>query len=121
MPEIFTPKMRVYRKLDTQKLSPEFIEHLSLHEDGTVEYVDADRARDQVWTEEIMEFTVGAALVDEEGNIVKTFDGPNGFVAAEKARSSVRVIFDYEVDDENPVIDGAVPAGFQALEQASSD
>lgn len=94
------PQLRVFRRLDVERLSPEFIEKIG-EKEGTVEYVDADRARDWEWTDEIMQTTVGAALVDAEGNILAEFDGPDGWRKAERARATAKVTFelDFDVDE----------------------
>lgn len=111
---VFLPQLRVFRKLDQRKLSDEFIETIGKAE-GTTEWVDANRARDLGWTEEIMEATIGAALVDAQGQFVKTFDGPDGFILAEKAKASARVVFDYEVASDDDADDDDLPAGFEGL------
>lgn len=111
---IFTPQLRVFRQLDQSKLTDEFKVTIGEAE-GSTEWVDANRARDLGWTEEIMAATIGAALVDANGQFVKKFDGPDGFRVAEKARSSARVVFDYELPAEEETDTSTVPSGFEGL------
>lgn len=92
------PNIRVFRRLDTSLLSTEFVEKVSVEEDD-IEYVDANRARDAWQTEEIMEATLGAALVDAEGNVLAEFEGPDAYLKAEKAKASARVTFSMEIED----------------------
>lgn len=114
---IFTPQLRVFRRLDVGKLSPDFIETIGAAE-GNYELVDVDRARDQMWTEEIMKTTIGAALVNADGDILKEFPGKDGFLAAERAKSSARVVIDYEMPGLDDSSDDAIPEGFEGLEPA---
>lgn len=116
---VFAPQLRVFRQLDVKKLSPDFIETVGAAE-GSVEWVDAARARDQIWTEEIMDATIGAAIVDARGEFVKTFPGKDGFLAAEKSRSSARVVFDYDLVEETTAEEDALPAGFADYQSAAT-
>lgn len=112
---VFKPKLRIFRQLDKSGLSEDFIATVGEAE-GSIEYVDADRARDFGWTEEIMANTIAAVLVDDKGSIVARFDGPDGFKAAEKARTSARVVFDIDIPDADAETDDSdVPAGFADL------
>jgi len=108
----FAPQLRVFRKLNVRKLSDAFKETIGASE-GQYEYVDAGRARDQAWTEEIMEHTIGAAIVDARGEFVKEFPGADGFLAAERSRASARVVFDYELPEAADDEEAALPAGFR--------
>lgn len=96
----FNPRLRVFRKLDVDKLTQDFLDKVEV-EEGRADYVDADRPRDLPYTEEIIERTIGAALVDAEGNILAEFRGAEAVAKAEKARSSARVTFSVDVDDED--------------------
>jgi len=91
------PQLRIFRKLDVDGLSEEFIEKVGA-EEGDFEYVDVDRARDGVYTDEIMEYTIGAALVDSEGSILHEWDGADAVARAERAKGSARVTIDMDVD-----------------------
>lgn len=106
------PALRVFLHLDTDALSDDFKEMVGETE-GTYEWVDAGRARDFELTEEIMRARIGAALVDAQGSIVQTFDGPDGFKNAERAKASARIVFDYEIPETADADDESVPAGFE--------
>lgn len=82
--------LRVFRHLDTEAMSDEFKVTIGEREGG-FEYVDAEVARDWEWTDEIMQITIGAALVDVEGNIVAEFDGPDGWKQAIEARAGAKM------------------------------
>lgn len=94
-----TPSLRVFRALDADRLSDEFKEKF-LAEEGAYDYVDGDKARDHAWTEEIMETTIGAVLVDAEGNVLHEFEGPTALRKAEAARSSARITFSIGFDED---------------------
>lgn len=94
------PRLRVFRKLDVDALSEDFVEKI-LKDEGSVEYVDHDRARDLPFTEEIMATTIGAALVDSEGNILAEYPGSDAWKKAEKARSTARITFDIDLDEDD--------------------
>lgn len=111
---VFAPQLRVFRQLDVDKLSPEFKATVGEAE-GSFEWVDAGRARDEIWTDEIMQSTIASALVDANGQILRTFPGPDGFKAAEKARASARMVFDVDLPDEADSDDSSVPSGFADL------
>ena len=91
----FQPNLRIFAKLDVDRLSDEFKETVGKAE-GTFEAVDWDRARDLPWTEEVMGCVVGYLIVDEEGNVVTQADT---LAQAEKVRASARFTFDVEVDE----------------------
>lgn len=91
------PRLRVFRLLDQSSLSKDFIETVGPAE-GTLPYVDHDLSRDLPWTQEIQATTIGAALVDEHGDIVAEFDGPDGWRLAEQAKDSARITFSLEVE-----------------------
>lgn len=95
------PKLRIFRRLDVDRLSPEFIEKIG-QDEGSVEYVDHDRPRDLGFTEEILEATVGAALVDSEGQILAEYNGPDAWRKVEKAKAGARITFDIDLDDDDP-------------------
>lgn len=99
-----TPSLRIFRALDTNGLSEEFKDKIGA-EEGAFDYVDGDKARDFAWTEEIMENTIGAALVDAEGNVLHEFDGPNALAKAESARSSARITFSIDFDGPEAEVD----------------
>lgn len=112
-PTIAVPRLRIFRELDVNSLSEEFIDAITKAE-GTLPYVDADRPRDYPLTEEILENTVAAILVDPDGQVLGKFDGPEGWLAAEKAKSTARVTFDISVDtDAKPRRRGRRPADDQ--------
>lgn len=94
---VFKPQLRIFYKLDERLLSEEFIQKIGT-EEGRVDYVDAEKARDFAWSEEIMEARIGAALVDEDGDILAEFKGPTALARAEAARGSVKVTFDMGID-----------------------
>ena len=62
---------------------------------GDGEYVDNDYPRDTVVAEDLLKATVGFALADEEGNIIR--DNINDLVTAEKLRDGAEVSFGVEV------------------------
>ena len=62
---------------------------------GDGEYVDNDYPRDNVVAEDLLKATVGFALADEEGNIIR--DNINDLVTAEKLRDGAEVSFGVEV------------------------
>lgn len=95
-----TPSLRVFRKLDLDRVSAEFIEKME-KEEGSAEYVDGDLARDYDWTVEIIAATIGAALVDAEGQVLHEFDGTDAVKHAEAARSSAKITF--AIDFDTPV------------------
>lgn len=106
------PALRVFVQLDVDQLSEDFIETVGQAE-GNYEWVDMGRARDFELTEEIMRTRVSAALVDAQGQVVQEFPGVDGWKAAERARSSARIVFDYDIPETADVDDDAVPAGFE--------
>jgi hypothetical protein len=65
-----------------------------IYEIGGQSYVDGDYPRDAIVAEEIVANTIDFALVDE-GSIIKTFQSLR---AADAAKASARVVFDYEVE-----------------------
>lgn len=69
-------------------------------DEGNPEYVDGDRARDLEWTDEIVAHTIGAALVDDEGEIVTEFDGEDAVERAERARASARIVFNVDLGED---------------------
>lgn len=100
---LYKPQLRIFYKLDERKLSPEFIDKVG-REEGRTDYVDAEKARDLPWTEEIFDSRIGTALVDEDGDILAEFTGVTALARAEKARASVKVSFDVDIDlDEDEV------------------
>lgn len=98
---VFQPKLRVFRQLNVSKLSKEFVAKLQI-EEGGVEWVDANRARDLGWTEEVMSATIGAAIVDAEGNFLAKFTGKNATSKAEAARANARLTFSVDVGASEP-------------------
>jgi len=62
---------------------------------GDGEYVDNDYPRDTVVAEDLVKATIGFALADEEGNIIK--DDIEDLVTAEKLRDGATVSFGVEV------------------------
>lgn len=96
--DVFKPNLRVFRRLDVDRLSPEFIDYIGETE-GSYEYVDANIGRDYGFTEEIMNTTVGAAIVDEQGNVIREYDGLDAWRLAEKAVAGARVTLGIEVDE----------------------
>lgn len=95
------PRLRVFRELDVSKLTKEFKEAIAAHEGADIlPYVDANRPRDIGLTEEIMEHTIGAILVNPEGETLARFEGRDGWLKAEKARASARVTFNLDFDEE---------------------
>ena len=109
------PKLRVFLELNYENLTSDFLSKVEV-EEGRADYVDADRPRDLPYTEEIAENIIGAAVVDEEGNIVAQFKGATAFAKALRARSSAKVTFDVTTDvdsddgeDEEDLGDGYDP------------
>lgn len=98
---VFQPKLRVFRQLDVGRLSKEFVSRLQI-EEGSVEWVDANRARNLEWTEEVMSATIGAAIVDAEGNFLAKFTGKNATSKAETARANARLTFSVDVGNSTP-------------------
>jgi hypothetical protein len=98
--EVGSPKLRVYRILDEDRLTEAFKDANLRHEGGTLPYVDGDRARDVELTEEIMETTVGAALVDQQGEIVAEFEGKDAVRKAEMARKTARITFSLDIPEK---------------------
>lgn len=97
-------QLRVFRKLDVEALSEDFVEKIGI-EEGNYEYVDADRARDYEWTDEIMATTIGAAVVDADGEIIAEFSGPDAVSKAMDVRASAKMTFSLDlgdVEDEAP-------------------
>lgn len=92
-------QLRVFRKLDVEALSEDFVEKIGI-EEGNYEYVDADRARDFEWTEEIMATTIGAAVVDADGEIIAEFSGPDAVNKALGVRASAKMTFSLDLGDE---------------------
>lgn len=90
------PTLRIFAKLDTDKLSREFIETIGSAE-GSYEAVDWDLARDLPWTEEVMSSVESFLVVDDEGNVLTEVDT---FAKADSVRRSARVTFQVEVDEE---------------------
>lgn len=63
-------------------------------------FVDADFPRAVAYTQAIREATVGFAIADEQGRVLKEFKTLEG---AEKARGGARTVLAVEVDDEEQV------------------
>lgn len=93
----YAPALRIFRKLDTESLTQDFIDKV-LPEEGSIEYVDSERARDYPYTEEIMETTVGVALVNEDGEILAEWEGKDAFAKANAARKTAKITFSVDVD-----------------------
>jgi len=62
---------------------------------GNGQYVDNDYPRDTVVAEDLIKATIGFALADEDGNIIK--DDIADLVTAEKLRDGATVSFGVEV------------------------
>lgn len=90
------PTLRIFAKLDASKLSDAFKEVIGDAE-GSYEAVDWDLARDLPWTEEIMEAYTTFLVVDEAGEVLVEVDS---LPKAERVRSSAKVTFNLEVDEE---------------------
>lgn len=90
------PELRIFAKLDVDKLSKEFIEVVGKAE-GTVEAVDWDRPRDLPWTEEVMGAVESFLVVNDEGEILVEVDT---FEKADRVRKTAKVTFQVEVDEE---------------------
>lgn len=95
--EAAQPKLRVFRELDEERLTEAFVDANQRFEGGTLPYVDVDRPRDVELTEEIMETTIAAVLVDTEGNIVARFEGEDAWQQAERARATARITFSLDI------------------------
>lgn len=91
------PALRIFRVLDESRLSAAFKDANERFEGGTLPYVDHDRPRDVEMTEEIMAATTSAVLVDERGDIVAEFEGPDGWQQAEQARRTAKLTFSVDI------------------------
>lgn len=92
-----TTDLRILRHLDRGLLSAEAIDYFEQFEGGA-EYVDADRTRDYVWTDEVVASTIGFAIADKSGEILR--DGFGSVIEAETARSGAKVSFTLELAPE---------------------
>jgi hypothetical protein len=90
----------MYRRLDPKKLTSEGLDYFIGKEGLTTSYlVEADRARDQEWTEEVMAATCGYVLTEtDSGEVVAEFDT---LAEAMSAKSRARITFSLELDDED--------------------
>lgn len=93
------PNLRVFRVLDESRLTDAFVDANERFEGGTLPYIDVDRPRDAELTEEILETTIGAVLVDQNGEIVANFEGKLAWQQAEAARQSARITFTLDVPE----------------------
>ena len=96
------PDLRTFRRLDADKLDPNVREKLEI-EEGRADYVDGGLPRSFEITEEIMEFTTGAAVVSEEGEILAEFEGADAASRAERAMSTARVTYQMDFETEDAV------------------
>lgn len=101
------PQLRIYRNLDPKKLTAEFAEHLRDYEgNDNPTFVDGDRVRDYVWSDEIVHATKSYSLVDATGREIAKFDTLD---KAEAAAKSAKFTFDVAVSldpDEDEDEDG---------------
>lgn len=85
------PMLTIYRVLDGGKLSPEFIAHVQKDEKAAdPTFVENDRPRDYLWSDEIVAATRSFALVDQNGNRVAEFPT---LTEVEAARASATITF----------------------------
>jgi hypothetical protein len=96
--DVFKPDLRVFLRLDVDRLSNEFIEVIG-DKEGNFEYVDADLGRDYEYTEEIMQTTIGAAIVDDQGNILREYEGDGAVDKARRAVSGAKVTLGLDIDE----------------------
>lgn len=117
------PRLRIFRVLDEKRLSEAFVDANQRFEGGTLPYVDADRPRDVELTEEIMEATIGAVLVNTQGEVVAEFDGNDAVSKAERAKSSAKITFSLDLPEEKPKRGSraAVTAAVEVADEADSD
>lgn len=89
--------LTIYRKLNPKITTDAFKAFITNDEAGNPDFVDGERVRDYVWTDEIVEATVGFAVVGQNGDILAEFPS---LEAAEKAKASAKVVFDVKIDDD---------------------
>jgi hypothetical protein len=89
-----TPDLRILRRLDVGALSPEAVEYFDKFENGP-EYVDSARARDFIWTDEIVANTVDFVIADPDGEVLAA--GFGSIIEAETARAGAKVTFKLEL------------------------
>ena len=95
------PALTIYRVLERSLLSPEFIEHVKTAEHAAdPTFVENDRPRDYLWSDEIVAATKAFALVDQNGNRVAEFPT---LVEAEAAAASATVTFGVQVGGKEVV------------------
>ena len=86
--------LRIYRELDTNKLSPLTREFLLAFE-GQSDFVDNDTPRDDVFTEEVIEATIAYHIVSDDGQSLAKFDS---LAKAEKAAAGAKVTFNVDIE-----------------------
>lgn len=87
----------LYRILDPKLLSQEAVEYFEKYE-GSSEYVEADRARDVEWTEEVIAATAEYAIIGPDGDVLAKFPT---LADAEKARANAKITFSIDLEDED--------------------
>ena len=88
--------LTIYRQLDPKQTTPAFKAFIVNFEAGNPDFVDAERVRDYIWTDEIVAATTGYALVDQQGQKLADF---KTLLEAETAKASARIVFDVRLAD----------------------
>lgn len=88
------PALKILHRLNVGGLSPAAIEFFEKYEEGP-EYVDSARARDYIWTDEIVANTIDFVIADPDGEILA--EGFGSIIEAEAARSGAKVTFKLEL------------------------
>lgn len=89
--------LRIYRKLDTKLTTDAFKSYINEKEGGSFDFVEADRIRDYIWTDEIVGATVGYSVVGSGGDTLADF---KTLAEAEAAKASAKVVFNVELADD---------------------
>lgn len=98
--EVDVPALRVFRHVDADNLHPNVRDAIERRE-GRADYVDTDLARDWEETEEIIDNTIGAALVDSDGTVVFEREGKDAFKVISRAAAGAKVSVEIDLGIED--------------------
>ena len=92
-----TANLRIMRRVDTKMLSQATLEYLAMREafdPSEGDLLSNDAVREAEYNEEIIEATVGFAMVNEDGEVIREDDN---LKRIEALRRSARIVFSEEI------------------------